>query len=331
MKAKPGESAEHRLGDDEFYLTPNFAPADDDRTFLKPDEMGLIVSPISIDPHKVDGEPISDSRMSVSHKPSSSALRRYLLFWDKLDLPTSVVDHKTSREIEFLRSEGALIRTSQRMVLKFHGELAQPEYRVTDDVDALARARFETFQRHENAEPGRWALAMSGPFERLPSSEMEDGRGLLFRLHQAIPVPTRDVPLDDVLQFRQRRRAELLALRAALAAIYTSIADAPDKPLSQHLEFEKLNRALADLLTTTKGVPVRFLPANFEVTINAQSLNAGLAAIGASTASSMSPAHALLIGAATTAVASLKVTWGLKRHFASSDPYRYAVYCQNEI
>jgi hypothetical protein len=75
---------------------------------------------------------------------------------------------------------------------------------------------------------------------------LEPGRGVLVSLHRALPVPDKDVPLQDILEFRTKRSDELIALRRHLEEIYGRIVSAGDSDLALKTELERLQQAIND-------------------------------------------------------------------------------------
>jgi hypothetical protein len=106
----------------------------------------------------------------------------------------------------------------------------------------------QTFAELEATNPGRWAVAAPQGLEVFGPSELLTGRGLLFRLTDALPVPSREVPLDAVLDFKQRRHSELLSLHLYLQELYDAIGKSGDKPLAELAAFERLDRSVADYI-----------------------------------------------------------------------------------
>ena len=130
----------------------------------------------------------------------SQELRFALLFWDRLVWPSSRAIHFSSGPDEtFLESAGILTR---------------PEYTFNGDgAQGIARGQIQAYQELERSEPGVWALAQGENSLLLKDGLADEGKGTLVELHRAIPVPKQDVPLAEILEFRQRRRDELVLLR----------------------------------------------------------------------------------------------------------------------
>lgn len=54
-------------------------------------------------------------------------------------------------------------------------------------------------------------------------------RGITVSLHRAIPIPTGDTPLNDLLEFKLKRAPELMALRAELGESKWLITGSTDR------------------------------------------------------------------------------------------------------
>lgn len=70
---------------------------------------------------------------------------------------------------------------------------------------------------------------------------------LVVNLVDALPVPGPEVPLEVIFEFRLKRRAELLAFRAAMDDLYDKIIVSTDPARAVASALEKIESALADL------------------------------------------------------------------------------------
>lgn len=153
----------------------------------------------------------------------------------------------------FLERVGILQRQRvDNVVITIWGD-GRPE----EPTEQLAHHILRAFRTLDAAEPATWTLATGERCLTLDDSEMDTGRGILFRLHRALPVPDKDVPLDDILQFKERRRPELIGLRSQLEAAYLRVASSPDQPLAESSELAALDLALSDLLKAREGGAVK--------------------------------------------------------------------------
>ncbi|UUZ74805.1 DUF6236 family protein [Polaromonas sp. P1(28)-13] len=265
---------------------------------------------------------IEGSRLFVkSSNLDPQELRFSLLFWDRLVWPSSRAIHFSSGPDEtFLESAGILTR---------------PEYTFNGDgAQGIARGQIQAYQELERSEPGVWALAQGENSLLLKDGLADEGKGTLVELHRAIPVPKQDVPLAEILEFRQRRRDELMLLRHHLESFVSEIEGAADKPLALQKRVAELDQACANLLTVGKEwqfpvylsnlkasfslSPTKFLPAV-----------AGGWKMGEPYGLTAAAAVAAAAGAASTL--DIKADYGLRSMRRPTNPYRYAFQMHEEL
>jgi hypothetical protein len=265
------------------------------------DKRGLVVSV----PIEVSGDTLDIAGGGLDRQE----LHFSLLFWDKLDFPTSnMFAIRLDPDSQFLADSGILQRTSVRVEVA--GSASIPAWYVAAHVGA--------FRILDNLEPGVWSLATGERSISFPSGELEPNRGALVKLHQAIPIPDKQVPLQDILEFRTKRRAELLALRHHLEDIYQRVVSAGDVPLALNTELERLDRAITDHIKASRETrfPLRLtdLSASFNFVKFGGVLAAGLEA-GLPLAGSLLTAGAAAI--------SISKGASLRGHKATPTPFRY--------
>jgi hypothetical protein len=243
-------------------------------------------------------------------------LRFSLLFWDKLDFPSNnLIGMSGGPHAEFLASAGILQRTS--ITVRGSGSLE----------DTYRFAHIAAFRQLDAAQPGVWSIATGERSISFLDSELDVGRGALVGLHRTIPVPDKDVHLQDVLDFRAKRQAELAALRHYLDAIYEQVAGASDAPLAWNSKVEALDHAVSDYIKSTRGSGFRWRLASLEASVSiAGGPIAGLAAqsLGLSKAAT---ALAVAVGSAF----SLKAGAGLSRPKPTATPFRYVSAYHEEL
>ena len=259
---------------------------------------GLVIScPITI---------VGNSLRIKSSDLDPQELRFSLLFWDRLDFPANDMISFTSDEnAEFLISAGILNRTRVQVL---DGQLAQ----------ICAQAHVDTYRTLDEQEPGKWSLGAGENSITFPPADVENDRGALVRLYQAIPVPDKEVPLQDILEFRARRSAELLALRHHLEAIYQRIVGAGDGALALKTEIGALEQAIADHIKASKESKMSFRNMSFDVSLNVPAgVFAGLAAL----TTPLDIVQSLLTGFGAAFAFGPGVS--LKRRKAAPTPFRY--------
>jgi hypothetical protein len=122
-------------------------------------------------------------------------------------------------------------------------------------------------------------------------------------LDSALPVPIDDTPIEDVLKFKEGRRAELLRLRAAMDDIYLRLSehDAKDVPRARLRELDLLDAALRDLHSAFADSFARRLLSTIKIELSVPGI-ATTALAGAVVASTF--ALPLAAGAAFGAIAA---------------------------
>jgi hypothetical protein len=285
----------------------------------KPSTRGLIVSP-----------PIEIEGMTVrirSTKLDLQELRFSLLLFDRLVWPSSrSVFLSSGPDEQFLEQAGVLTRPNYT----FNGEMGQ----------IIARMQIQAFADLDAREPGQWSLAQGENSLFLHDELLELDAGALLELQRAIPVPDKDVPLNEVLEFKRRRNDELQRLRAELDGFIAAINQAEDKEAELQKHIATIDAVCADVLRVGHEwqFPVRLinLKTSFDLRPFAPAL-AGVNAYSLGTTHGLAASAAILAGigaaAVATAPAALKLTgdfgWrGLKRRLG---PYRYVFQFHNEL
>jgi len=265
-------------------------------------------------------------RLRVEGSPfDPQELRFWLLFWDKLNFP--LLDSfpiEPGPDGEFLQSEAILKREFVKdACIILHDE-------VSED---LPQEQFQyhflrAFRALDTAEPGIWSIATGDRSLILDADQGGDGRGVLFELHRALPVPHKDVPLDDLLEFKAKRFDELIALRHHLEQVYQKIISAPDSSMALVSEFEAVDAALSDYLKVARqGIIKKWILASVEAELQIlPAINTSVVAFVAG----LPLAQSLLAGAA--AGISVKTASGLKDlHRLQGTPWRYVSRYSNEL
>lgn len=147
--------------------------------------------------------------------------------------------------------------------------LTRPEYTFYGDVaQGIAKTQVKAFVDLETREPGLWSLAQGENSLLLRDQMLEPNAGALLELQRAIPIPDKDVPLNEVLEFKERRRDELHRLRTELDGFVAEINQAEDKEAELQKHIATIDAACADTLRVSREwqLPVRL--ANFKASLD---------------------------------------------------------------
>jgi hypothetical protein len=277
------------------------------------DKRGIVISTPLIatkEIFQIDAEPLDPHE-----------LRYWLLFWDKLNFPLFEGFHiDPGDDGQFLESVGILQR---------HQISANLTISSDDKPEESFQYHFlSAYRELDAAEPGVWSLATGERSITLDEEELDSHRGVLVRLHRALPVPEEDVPLEDVLSFKEKRRDELLALRCQLEAMYQRIRAAPDGPLAINSELTAADKALSDYLKVAKGSWIRkWVPTSIDAELQIlPGINSAVTAFAAG----LPLFQALATGASTyLSISAGKSLRDQQRH--NGVPWRYVARYHNEL
>ena len=246
------------------------------------DKKGIVLSP----PFKI----LDTGGIQCGGDPEPLDLRKYLMYWDEIDYPTNNLIHISSHDIDYLQSTKFLKRTRVNFSGTIHS--GRGEFFVA--------AQEATLRQNQEKEPGCWSLAqLSGiPFYTQKTS----GLVIDFELYGMLPVPSENTSLNDILEFKQKRRDELIAFRVYLDEVYQKIISSADIPRSTNTEIIKLESAIKDLDRVLSENLITRTVTNIRNIINLDFsgiVGAGLGAAGISSMIGMSP---LLAGMASAGV-----------------------------
>lgn len=191
---------------------------------------GIVIShPFTVD---------ASGTVNVELIPPAGELRKYLLYWDKIDFAEiSFMSFWSGQDIEFLIREGVATRTKAPSRGVISGNINVGE--------ELLRAQQELFTMRDREQRGLWSIVQISTNPHFPKSD--ERATIEFELWNMLPVPKNDVPLADILEFKSKRQDELIALRAHLDDMYQSIISAADVPRARNTHMMKLELALRDI------------------------------------------------------------------------------------
>lgn len=276
-----------------------------------PSIRGLVVSP----PIEIDGSKLFAKSTNID----PIELRFSLLFWDKLVWPSSRAVHFGSgADEDFLIYEGVMER---------------PDYTFDGDgAQGILKSQLQAYQDREANEPGRWALAQSESSLKIIEEQTPPARSLLVKLHRAIPVPSGDIPLTEVLEFKQRRLPELFRLREEIDNFYIKIDSADDKSFAFQKSFESIDLACRDLIKVNREWKFSKIMSDLDLSFGFSPLDPkGWAAHSAII---MGSSHLDLTSSVIQGLlASFTVSlgWSSIRARNKTNPFRYAALAHKEL
>lgn len=190
-------------------------------------------------------EVVPEGGIRVNSNLDTKDLRKYLLYWDELVLAQSNIIATSSDDFDYLISAGV----GRNESIPFSGKI--------DLSTVMIAAQQFAWEVNEKREPGCWSYAQSSSipyFVRGAKTSVIE-----FELYDAIPVPGDDVPLEDILRFKERRRDELIEFRIHLDELYQSVLQAGNVPSAKSAAIAKLNMSISAIEKTMSEGNIRKL------------------------------------------------------------------------
>lgn len=239
----------------------------------------------------------------------ASELRRALLFWDLIVWPASKgIYISGGLDEDFLISENRLVR---------------PKFSMEGNSAAgLSIAFTDTLKILEKKRPGQWMMSHGGSSLAFSGKELLNDRGVLTTLTNFIPVPMHDMPLEDVLRFKDARLPEVLALRSSLDRLYQDWVNSEDQEHQLRSAINVVDMASADMIKVARESRNAFALSSWKMSFSVSAVDA-LKGLLSGKAFGLDTASSLLMGAASAISFSKDV--GLKSAERNS-PFSYPTF-----
>lgn len=207
---------------------------------------------------------------------STEELNYLMLYWDKLVSPTNNFIHISLANEEELENCGVLHRPKFTQHGFMDGE-RMTEFHAFTHVEALNMMR-------KNEREVDWRMHFFNNEVSIHQDAAQQKEVVRFELAELLPVPPKDTPLHEILEFKERRSDELQALHGYLDELYFEVLNSGDFNLQRAKALSGLRASLEDL-NKLNGQgwrsPVKFnLSTAFEFDLN-QIVNGGLKALEA--------------------------------------------------
>jgi hypothetical protein len=175
------------------------------------------------------------------------------LYWDKLVSPTNNILNAGLQNEEELIKCGLLTRP----VYKRYGLI-----RGDDMAEFYAETHAKTIDilRHNEGNVD-WRMYFLNDQINIQPELSRQAEVIRFEIFNLLPVPNVDVNLQEILEFKERRKPELVALHAYLDELYLDIKNSGDLNLQRAKALSGLKKAIMDLDTLnheTWRSPIKF-------------------------------------------------------------------------
>ena len=194
------------------------------------------------------------------------AVRRSVLYWDKVRVPSTwnYLHHDSTPTMLELEATGLLERPRHKLDHKKAG------IKIPNAGDLFLWVQGVDFEAAEQKEPGVWCLEQEGAKLFLPPElrRRTQSRGLQVALDKLLPVPADGVPVSDILNFKQKRAAELAAFQSAMDGLYQMITSTQDTARAYEVARDFVQRAVADMFRAMNESMATKIIASFKVALN---------------------------------------------------------------
>ncbi|PSU66018.1 DUF6236 family protein [Photobacterium phosphoreum] len=216
-------------------------------------ERGIIVTPpVTI---KAGGGLYVESSEITDHQ-----IRMAVFFWDKFDWPDNnliSMGNGETNDLLFLKECGIFNRTRIN-INNFSGGAGTALLQIQDLV----------VKEKNKIEPGNWSIQRIGDELISSPSFTQPKKVIEFDLYNSIPLPSSDVPLNDILEFKEKHKSELLAFRMLMDEMYLNIINSPDQLSAKSAALLRLSVSISDLHKSMKSASIKRSLLSYRVVLN---------------------------------------------------------------
>ncbi len=195
---------------------------------------GIIASPAIVVP--------TNDYFDVTRVISSEELRFLVLYWDEVLIPYTNCFHMGfPEEVDFLNC-GAIKRPVVYM----------PENSAAGMALDIMKCQGLLAKELVKDKEFDWVLHQLGDETYLLNDFSIDKQVLRFEMVNQLPSPQSDVPINEILEFKERRMDEIIALHDSLDELYLDTLSQPDLNLASKKSIKNLQTSIDSLNKTTK-------------------------------------------------------------------------------
>jgi hypothetical protein len=272
-----------------------------------------------------------------------------ILYWDRIDVPDNdFVSVRLPNEFSVLQQEGILSRQNIKLGFGFafatiaSGATVECSNtsingKILMDADkGLNLSPLRAFERLTKSDKGTlWSFAKNSNTVLSPNEDGDVGKSLQFEMYNALPVPSEISPFADILEFKNKRGSELIALRSELDDLYLRVSQEKDAAFAKAIALNKVENALNDLDNAMKETWLtKLINLDFEVRWK-ELISTTVATGGMAFSSSGNLLHSAALGGVAGASAGIQIKSSNKvfsknlpdRHV----PYRYVLNAKREL
>lgn len=169
---------------------------------------------------------------------SLDEMRYYALYWDKVVIPSNNLVHIGVPQEDAFISAGAIERPN----IGFQGS-----YGGNQLTDAILSCQSIVAKELVKDKTMDWVIQQFGDECILLDNYSEERNTLRIDLAACLPVPTGEVNIHDILEFKEKRKNEFITLHEYLDEFYEQALSSPDQDLASKKALSKLAKSINDL------------------------------------------------------------------------------------
>ena len=204
---------------------------------------------------------------------SENDIKYFLLYWDKVIIPANNFVYAG------IPYEKDLVESNiiERPIVSFQGSFSGSEI-----GKAMLYGESKIVEEKIKDTKIDWTIHQFNNQLILPDNKIIKKKIFKFELMNILPVPNDNVPIYDIIDFKQRRKDEFLALHDTLDELYFEIIKSPDSDLMQSKTIRSLQGIISDIEKIQKEKFKLFTKYDLttEININGKDILNGLVAGG---------------------------------------------------
>jgi hypothetical protein len=169
---------------------------------------------------------------------SLDEMRYYALYWDKVVIPSNNLVHIGVPQEDAFISAGAIERPN----IGFQGS-----YGGNQLTDAILSCQSIVAKELVKDKTMDWVIQQFGHECILLDNYSEERNTLRIDLAACLPVPTGEVNIHDILEFKEQRKNEFITLHEYLDEFYEEALSSADQDLASKKALSKLAKSIDDL------------------------------------------------------------------------------------
>jgi hypothetical protein len=193
-------------------------------------DRGVIAAPGIITP--------IDQGFVMERSISEEELRYYVMYWNRVVIPGNNLVYIGVPEEEGLIKAGAISRPRVSFQGSFQGD--QITYAILS-CQSIVAAGLVTDKSMD------WVIHQIGDQTAFPSQYGQERNVLRVTLANALPVPSLETPINEILEFKEKRKDELNELHETLDELYEEVLRSPDPELATKRAVSRLKDSILNI------------------------------------------------------------------------------------